>query len=73
MVVLQWEKVFSRFDVDSNKKLDLRELEMMIGDMLPPTTENGALPTTNVQWIRRTARKLLIEVVHLCDGHLLSG
>lgn len=54
MIRLQWDAVFAQYDIDHNRKLDLRELEMMISHSLPEDCDLG--------WVRKTARKMMIQV-----------
>eukprot|EP00658_Telonema_sp_P-2_P020088 TRINITY_DN17915_c0_g1_i1.p1 TRINITY_DN17915_c0_g1~~TRINITY_DN17915_c0_g1_i1.p1 ORF type:complete len:479 (+),score=118.79 TRINITY_DN17915_c0_g1_i1:176-1438(+) len=58
----EWAAIFSRFDVDQNRTLDLREIEMMIAGCLPDAEERETLPVDTLKWIRRTARRMLVEM-----------
>eukprot|EP00656_Telonema_subtile_P020129 TRINITY_DN21293_c0_g2_i1.p1 TRINITY_DN21293_c0_g2~~TRINITY_DN21293_c0_g2_i1.p1 ORF type:complete len:313 (-),score=78.06 TRINITY_DN21293_c0_g2_i1:216-1154(-) len=64
-ITQEWDSVFKRFDIDRNQKLDLREIEMMVADMLPQANDLGA---DNLKWVRQTARKLMVEMDTDGDG-----
>lgn len=70
----EWEQVLSRFkcsiQCDQNKKMSLRDIEMLLHEAMPHSTEaaSGAIMVPNMVWIKKKARQLLVEMDSDGDG-----